>query len=138
MKLKNRIIFDFFILLIFILLQSGKNIDITAHEILGITFAALILLHCIINRKWIIKIHKSKKTKLFINLVFFAAVLATVCSGIMQSELHFSSNNYEMWHHMHAGSTRVMICAAVLHILNHRKMIATAILRRLPQSREAS
>ena len=133
MKLRNRIFFDFFMLLVFVALQMNDATGNAVHEILGAAIVILVVIHCLINRKWIMNLRKAKKSRLIINFALLAVFFVAIFSGMMQSDFllgQAKAGDTERWFHMHAVSTRVMIAIGLLHILIHRKMIAAAFRRR--------
>lgn len=129
MKLRNRIILDTAMLLLFIALQVININNAAIHEIIAVAFIALIVVHCLLNRKWIRKIHKAKFPRATINLLLFALFAMAVTSGIMLSDFLFGQAGVDRWHVIHGWSTRIMIAAVLLHLIDHRKMLMGVLFR---------
>jgi hypothetical protein len=131
MKMENRIVLDYIMLLMLFALMMKHATGVFAHEILGVAFALLTVIHCYNNKSWIKNIGKSirsrKKIGLLIvnSLLFVSFILATV-SGIMISVvlLRFLDIPYnERFFKMHAWSSRFLLGFSLVHLLMHMKMI---------------
>ena len=95
-----KIILDTMMVLIFVLLFNTKVLGVLFHEVAGLAIGAVILVHCVLNWKWVkvvtLKIFKSKlptKTRIgfFIDIVLLLNFIVIIISGAFISKTVFAS-----------------------------------------------
>lgn len=117
---KIRVILDILMFIITLLLMDIGKLGHVPHEFLGITIAILIVLHLILNFKWMKNITKNlgkvkSKTRIqyIINLFTFIIYFATIFLGMMISthifNFHTNGNGYLMLLHHILGRLAAII-----------------------------
>ena len=110
----------------FLLLYFGNTIDLMFHELAGLFIFILVIIHYIINIKWIKAIRKrffSKNLPLKTKLRYVTSMILTtlftllVVSGILTSqELFPFSFNDKPWHPIHHFCAEVSLVAVCVHV----------------------
>ena len=92
-----RLLTDILLFVITILLMNTNITGHLIHEVLGIIIVILIVIHLIINRKWIVSITKNlKKTRnnikflYIVDILTFLFFLGTIIFGILISNQLFN------------------------------------------------
>ena len=135
MKIENKITLDYVMLLILLSLMMLPFTGIIIHEILGLIFFILTLIHILNNKNWIKNIFKSKFIKdmslkkaltFFVNSLLFILFIITIASGIMVSVVLFRFINIqykEMFYQIHIISSYGLFILSIVHLFMHIKMI---------------
>lgn len=125
---KFKILIDVILFIVTILLFDIELIGNLNHEILGIAISILILIHIILNFKWIKQVTKNfkkvnSKTKVMYVVDVFTMLiyLGAIICGIMISDkifnFHMGSNLYMMLSHLIFG--RLAIIIMFIHLGMH-------------------
>lgn len=135
MKKNNvlRLILDFTITALFLPEINYDFIRGKLHEIIGLIIGGLVVVHCLINRKWFVKlfIKKTEYTisrlfRLVINLILIIGFMVLILSGILIS-IHISpsitTSNLRLWSEIHYFVIKVCEIFLFIHILIHGKYI---------------
>jgi hypothetical protein len=93
MATKINLIFDTVIFLGFLVISNPHLTGNTIHEWLGVSFAATIITHLLLNWEWIMKVGKEFFRKLWhqsrlnfaVNILFFIVMTGSLFSGLMIS-----------------------------------------------------
>lgn len=130
-------IIDMIALLLFVLLLGYSFTGGQLHEILGLLFAAVVVYHNIVNRKWysVLKrknLSKRVKTSIVINIALIADTAALVLTGILSSRYLFHTvihiggiGRITQLHSLLAMVGFVLIAAHLLvHAITHTKKSA--------------
>ena len=131
-----RLLTDILLFVITILLMNTNITGHLIHEVLGIIIVILIVIHLIINRKWIVSITKNfKKTRNNIKILYivdiltFLFFLGTIIFGILISNQLFnfktSGNAYLMFLHHIFGRLACLIM--LVHLGLHLDIIISKI-----------
>ena len=94
------------------------------HVIGGIIFGALILVHIIVNRKWVVNItkrifDKNLKTRTRISYIISFCLLVTVCAILVSGICIMKAANYDrvmFWKMLHIGASYLSIALIGLHL----------------------
>lgn len=134
MKNKIKIVIDILMFVITLLLMNINTTGHLTHEVLGITITILIILHLILNFKWIKNVGKNLKkttlktkmqycTDIFTFIFYFLAIIFGIL--ISTKIFNFSTNGdaYIMLCHHIFG--RLAIIMMTIHIGFHLNMIIT-------------
>lgn len=125
---KFKILIDVLLFIVTILLFDIELIGNLNHEILGIAISILILIHIILNFKWIKQVTKNfKKVNSKINVTYVVDAftmliyLGAIICGVMISDkifnFHMGSNLYIMLSHLIFG--RLAIIIMFIHLGMH-------------------
>ncbi len=117
---KFKILIDVLLFIVTILLFDIELIGNLNHEILGITISILILIHIILNIKWIRKVTKNlKKVNLkakimytidiFTMLIYFGAIICGIMISDKIFNFHMGSNLYMILSHLIFGRLAIII-----------------------------
>lgn len=130
-----KIIIDILMFIITILLMDINKTGRFNHEVLGISLTLLIILHIILNFKWIKQITKNfkkikKQTKILyvVNIIIFITYFITILLGLITSSilnLKISSSLKLMLFHCIFG--RLALVLMLIHIGFHLKPLITKI-----------
>ena len=135
MKIKNRLILDYLMLLALLVLMVSPVTGRFVHEVLGCVFTLLAVYHCFFDRKWVRNIFKplrrknspqQKKALMVINGLLLVSLLMTVISGIMVSVILFSFLNItfkESFFAIHALAARATLFLSLVHLIMHKRII---------------
>lgn len=143
--LKNKKIFNILldiIMAVFLILSYYRKIvGYQYHEILGITFPILCIVHIAINYKWCIatiKMAFSKTSKLnvklrfIVNVLLFISVFLCTLSGILRSRriLTGISSSNPIWKVIHKYSALYSLILTGVHALLHLDFIKAVLFKR--------
>lgn len=117
---KIKIIIDILMFVVTVLLMEIEVIGFLSHEILGMLLGILILIHIVLNFKWIKQVTKNfkstnTKTKIMYAIDIFTMVIyfgAIICGMLISHEIFNSSlrtNVYMMLAHITFGRLAVII-----------------------------
>lgn len=126
MNKKNiiKLVLDIAMTILFITFFNKNLISFKFHIISGYIFAGFILVHIILNKKWIINISKrlldknlKVRTKLsyMISFVLFIDITLIILSGVLMMK----SSNYDrlmFWKMMHFGASYISIVFIGIHV----------------------
>ena len=141
--------FDTALLILFLLTMTPRLTGLALHEILGVVFAVLFLVHLLLSWQWIkaaarkllspgawrMRVNYSLNTLLFV-FTSIAIVAGLVISQVVLPALHMPSVDDRAWHFLHnrlAGWVRIGIG---LHIAMNWTWIVTAVRRQAASWRE--
>ena len=112
----------------------------TIHEWLGVSLAAGIITHLLLNWNWIVNVTKNFFKKLFhesrlnyvINLLFFIAMTGSLFSGLLiskdvMSTLGIQLNVSGAWKMLHSLTSDASVLILGLHVAMHWKWIVNSI-----------
>ena len=130
---------DFFLAVVFILLylQHVRVLETALHEILGVVVVLPIIIHVILNWKWLKGNFLSKKVNnkwmFFLSIGLAFTVGITVISGIaiwlkvgsisITHGLLVQRDDIWIWAHIHRRSAMICLGLITIHIWIHRKYI---------------
>lgn len=133
---KIRLFLSLLLFITTILLISTNITGHLLHEILGITICVLVILHLILNRKWIANVTKNiTKTKNNIKILYivdiltFISYLGAILFGILISNQIFDFNTNGNFYLMllHHVFGRFAIVMMVIHLGFHLKTITNKL-----------
>ena len=137
MKMEKRIILDYIMLLMLFPLMLKPLNGIYAHEIMGVAFVLLTVIHCLNNKGWLKNTGKSIRQKesspkklvtLIINSMLIVSTVLVTASGIMISIVIFGFLNIpynETFYQIHTSAAVAVLVLSLIHLLMHMKMITT-------------
>ncbi len=129
MKMEKRIVLDYIMLLVLLALMLKPLTGVIAHEILGVGFVILIVIHYANNRGWIKKARK-KPGMLVINSLLIVSVILTALGGVMVSVVLFGFLNipyHEIYYKIHTSAAQAVLLLSLCHLLMHMKMIGAFV-----------
>lgn len=138
MKLNNmmKIVFDFIMLVLLVMVYSVSATGTVFHEISGLIIYIFFIIHLLYNHNWInnIKNHLfdktlSTKTK-FMYIIDFLLLITFITagiSGIVISKYLFKIGITYIWRYVHIVSSAIAVLLLGIHIGLHIKMINTII-----------
>lgn len=120
----TKITLDIAMAILFITFFNKNLISFKFHIISGCVFGIFILIHMILNRKWIINISKrlfDKKLKLRVKISYIISLLALISVGtiIASGILIMKAPNYDrlmFWKMLHFGASYLSIALIGIHI----------------------
>jgi hypothetical protein len=126
-----KIVFDIVLLLLFGAMCNTQVTGTEFHEVAGIVYAALIVVHLVINRKWLTAAFKGKLhgkravTLAVVNIGLFADLAVILITGIRVSHYLFpatvKASEYFLTVHAICGSVAAIL--VLTHVLLHAKAI---------------
>ena len=138
-KKRLHMLIDFFLAVVFILLylQHVRVLKTALHEILGVVVVLPIIIHVILNWKWLKGNFLSKKVNnkwmFFLSIGLAFTVGITVISGIaiwckvgsisVTHGLLLQRSDIRFWAHMHQNAAAACLVLILLHIWVHKKHI---------------
>jgi hypothetical protein len=137
---KPNLILDLFLAAIFVVEMEVSFTGLLLHELLGVLFAVLIVLHIVLHWDWVVSITRTFFRKLIhesrlnyvVNVALFIAVLAATVTGFTVSEtlgLDFGLRGAQLvdWQLIHALTSHLSLALTALHVALHWRWIATHI-----------
>lgn len=131
-RITLKLIFDSLMVILMMVLYKKQATGMTFHEIGGLTFLGLVLIHLIINRKWVASVTgklfaKETKTRVrFMYLDDFLLLIDFILLGIgavMISKVVFKINAEGMtFKAMHYAAAAVALILIGVHLGLHRKL----------------
>ncbi len=128
---------DILLSLIFLLLFSLLLTGLQIHELAGIAFFVLMLMHLVFSWTWIkLSVKKilreenwNKRFNFLLNATLFILVVLQVCSGLVISQvllpaLGIKTINDWAWRSLHSDCSRIMVIVISLHIALNWQRIA--------------
>jgi hypothetical protein len=125
MKTENRIVLDYAMLCVLLIMPVKLMTGAIVHESLGIAFAVLAVVH-LLNNKASLK-NARKKGRFAVNILLLLPLTSTVVSGMMLSVSLFRFLNipyYEIVYTIHTSSAYALFLLALTHLAAHKKTIA--------------
>ncbi|MHC1719656.1 MAG: DUF4405 domain-containing protein [Clostridiaceae bacterium] len=134
-KFKIKMVIDLIMLILWIVLMDLNLTGVFVHEYLGIGIIALIIIHNLLNLRWIAGVisnfKKSPgKVKFVLNLVLMALTVLIGVSGVMISTdilPTLSRANISVWQYIHKTASYGGMLLISVHIGLHWSMIAGAL-----------
>lgn len=142
MKMDKRMILNYIMLLILFPLMLKPLTGVFVHELLGVAFILLAIIHCFNNKGWLKKtlnaICKKGKTPqkiglLIINSLLITSLALVMITGVMISVEFFGFMNipfYEIFYKIHSLSAQAVLVLSLVHLFMHMKMIKTFFRKR--------
>ena len=127
----KKIILDIFMLIIFILLMNLKLTGLVFHEIFGITIGLVVIIHLLLNKKWIKSIgsnlknknlNKRSKVMFYLNIFTCISLLVLIITGILISRYILTSitvTNLSVITTIHTFSANLSLALICIHIGIH-------------------
>lgn len=137
MKMENRIVLDYAMLLVLLMLMVKPMTGAFVHEALGIGFVVLTTKHLLNNKNFMKNMWKNKG-RLILNILLLLSLLTVTVSGVMLSVSFFSFLNIpyrEIIYTIHTSSAAALLILSLVHLFSHMKQIA-AVLRKRKQARK--
>jgi hypothetical protein len=131
MKTENRIVLDYAMLCVLIIMMVKLMTGAIVHESLGIAFAVLAVVH-LLNNKAGLK-NARKKGRFAVNILLLLALTSTVVSGVMLSVSLFRFLNipyHEIIYTVHTSSAYALFLLSLTHLGMHRKAVAAFFRKR--------
>jgi|GEM_PF-6225553 len=138
MKMENRIVLDYTMLLVLLLLMVKLMTGAIVHEALGVGFGLLATVH-LLNNKTTIKNMWKNKGQFMLNAFLLLSLLSTTICGVMLSVALFRFLNIpyrEIFYTVHTLSAYALLVLSLTHLALHINSIA-AFLRKKRQTRES-
>jgi hypothetical protein len=136
MSKKNvlKLVLDFCMIIVLVLMYNKSSVNLSFHEIGGLALIGVMLIHVLINGKWVTVVTKKLfdktlpvKTKLgyILNVLLLISFLLIGISGIMISEVlfHISVDGGISWKTIHYTSAAVALILIGIHIGLHKQFI---------------
>lgn len=132
MKNTVKINLDIVITVLFVSLLFPYNTGLVYHEIAGISLAAMIILHLILNSNWIVNVSKNllsgkfkaKTILLYIlNIGLFLGITVIIITGLMISNVIFNNNYNESLAFIHKWSSYITVLMIAIHLGLHAKYL---------------
>lgn len=137
---------DFCMVIVLVLMYNKMSISMTFHELGGLILIGVMLIHVLINRKWVAVVTKKLfnksipvKTKLgyVINVLLLISFLLIGISGIFISKtlFHITTSDVINWKVIHYTSSSVALILIGIHLGLHKQFICSICgkLLHLPQ-----
>ena len=126
---------DIVMIIILVLLYNSHVANLIFHEVAGLALCGLFIIHCLLNRKWIIGVSKKLfnkslpfKTKFgySLNILLCITFIILIISGINTSQILFPSNSHgSIWRGIHHQAAALSIILVGMHIALHWSFIAS-------------
>ena len=121
---------DLFLSLGFVLMFDKMALGMKLHEIIGLVIGGAVLIHLVLNYKWIIGVSKKLFSKnlstrlrlcYILNLMLFICVTLIILSGIFISKVLFTSitSQNHIWKSIHMGVSNIALGLIGIHIGLH-------------------
>lgn len=142
---RTRVLFslDALLLATFLLLQSPRATGLPGHEWFGFAFGVVVLLHLLLNWRWVVntlrRVREPKairpRVNATLNAVLFVMMIVTVFSGLVVSEVvlptfGLNGSSLAAWRHVHNSFSRFVIAVLGLHIALNWDWITGVVRRR--------
>ena len=149
-RTRINLLLDLGLALFFAVEMEDHFTGLALHELLGVLFAAVLVVHVVLHWDWVVSITRTFFQKLIhesrlnyvLNVVLLLDVVVVSVTGIAVSEtlgLHFGLSGATLtdWQTVHAFSSHLCLVLTALHVALHWRWIATNVgkhLLRLPVS----
>lgn len=142
MKKNMRIIIDFIMFILFIILMGYHITGNMTHEVIGVITFTFFLLHHIVNMKWYKTIWKGKYSfyrtfQIIINTLLFITMIGIIVSSIMISSHVFSFLNFKttmFGRNLHMLSTSWGFLLMAIHLGLHLNVMLTKMNKKMKSS----
>ena len=134
MNRKNifKLILDIVMAVLFVTFFDKNFISFKFHILSGLVFGALILMHMLLNKKWIVNISKrlfdkSLKTKTRISYILSGALFVVVFSIIISGIFMMKAATYDrvmFWKMLHIGASYLSIALIGVHVGLYWKFVS--------------
>lgn len=149
MNKKNllKFILDLCMIIVLALMYNKMSISMSFHEIGGLALLGVMLIHILLNGKWVITITKKifnkslpAKVRLgyIINTLLLISFALIGISGIFISKVvfHISNNGTMQWKTIHYTSSAIALLLMGIHLGLHTQFISSMIKKLLPLPRK--
>ena len=139
MKMENRIVLDYVMMLVLLVLMVKLMTGVIVHEILGMGFVLLTVAHLLNNKNWFANMTK-EKGQLALNVLLLMSFLSVTISGVMLSVALFSFMNIpyrEIYYAVHTLSAYALTILSLAHMALHIKTIRMFFRNKKQSSRKA-
>lgn len=143
-KTKFQMFLDIGLFASFFIVNMPQVTGIAIHEWLSFAFIPVILIHVVLNWKWIVNVTKRFIKKLqgelrfnyILDIALFILMVTVIFSGILISEealpfLGFTTVINAFWVGLHSMSTNLLIIGMGIHLAMHWKWIVSTTNRYL-------
>ena len=128
---RTRLLFwlDILLLAAFAFLEEPRLTSLGGHEWLGLAFTVAVVIHLVVNWRWIVATvarirtpdTRRARTSAALNALLFVMIVITVLSGIASSEVvlpltGFAPSELGAWQHMHNLVSQLTMGVVGLHI----------------------
>src|SRR5215472_6005027 len=132
---------DLVLLLVFALLQEPETTGLWGHEWISLGLAALLLLHLLVNWRWIVGALKrygvsAQRTRFnaWLNGLLYVTMVFTIFSGLVVSQfvlptLGLTASDLKIWRQLHAFVAGLTLVVVGLHVALNWTWIANVIRR---------
>lgn len=123
MKMENRIALDYAMLLVLLLLMVKLMTGALVHEMLGVGFAALAVVHFISSRS---RVSRNQKVRLALTCMLALALVTTAASGVLLSVNLFRFLNIPYraaFYSVHTVAAHVLLVLSITHLALHGKQV---------------
>jgi hypothetical protein len=136
---------DVTLLLGVVALQEPRTTSLAGHEWIGIGFIALVVLHLVLNRRWIVATFRRVVTSglgprrarlnAALNALLYVTMAVTIFSGLLISEVALplaghAPSDLRAWAQIHSTLAVVVLVVVGLHVALNWDWIAAAIRKR--------
>lgn len=141
---KLNLFLDLGIALIFVIELEEKTLGTRNHELLGLAFAALLIVHILLHWKWIVNIVRHFFKRLFhesrfnfiLNFGLLIAMITVTVTGIAMSKtlglnLGIDGQTTQSMHSFHTMASQFTLILVGLHVAMHWKWIVDHSLKYL-------
>ena len=142
MSTKTNLTLDIAILSAFLVASNPALTGLAVHEWLGVSFAAVLIVHLLFHWDWIANLTKTFFKRLFhasrfnyvIDSLLFVAMTAAMLSGLMISRNVLATFGIQLevsraWRSIHSLSANASLVFVALHFALHWKWVVTNVQR---------
>ena len=137
-KLKKKLILDTILALTMLVVMVPALSGVFLHEWIGVVIAAGLVVHLVLNRKWITGVSKKffgpmtleLRLSYLMNGMLGLAMGLTLVSGVLISQYLFTALNaadLALWTIIHAVASRATLGITIVHVLLHLSWIKNAL-----------
>ncbi|NCA99554.1 MAG: DUF4405 domain-containing protein [Clostridia bacterium] len=137
-KLKKKLILDSILVVTLLVVMVPALSGVFLHEWIGVVIAAGLVIHLVLNRKWIAGVSRKflspmtleLRLSYLMNLMLGLAMVLTLISGVLISQYLFTALNaadLALWTIIHAVASRATLGITIVHVLLHLSWIKNAL-----------
>ena len=136
---KIMIIVDAVMVVLFVGLMASLNFSIWLHEVFGIILAPVVVLHLILNWRWIKtmfaklfrreKMPRKSRNLFILNMLLFIMTGISIVSGVMVSQALFPMTPSNFAEVLHGLTSDASILLSILHIRVHWSYIKSKFIK---------
>lgn len=149
-KTKTKLCLDIALTTAYVVAMEPRFTGETWHEWLGLALGGAVIVHLLLNWKWVFnvtrrffhKLQRQVRISYLLNLALFVSFAAVILSGIMISRnfqtaatLGLSFEAQRTWRSIHAWAPQVALLVVGVHLGLHWQWIISTIRRYLPRIR---